>query len=213
MNVVDLSFPVVGLAVPRDHGYALYGALCAAQATLHGADWLGVHPLAGVPVGADTLRLGRRSELRVRVPAERIPELLVLAGRRLSVAGAPLLLGAPRVHALSPAASLDARLVAVKLTAAPRRFNAQLGRDALDTAAMAARVETELNRQLAGLGIEGRLSLRGRQRLTVAGRRIVGYSVRVEGLSAEASVLLQEAGLGGRRAMGCGMFRPTRRTA
>jgi len=28
MPFVDLAFPVVGSSIPRDHGYALYGALC-----------------------------------------------------------------------------------------------------------------------------------------------------------------------------------------
>jgi CRISPR-associated protein Cas6 len=46
--------------------------------------------------------------------------------------------------------------------------------------------------------------------MTVAGKRVVGYSVRVAGLSAEQSFRLQSAGLGGKRAMGCGIFRPTR---
>jgi CRISPR/Cas system CSM-associated protein Csm4 (group 5 of RAMP superfamily) len=44
----------------------------------------------------------------------------------------------------------------------------------------------------------------------VAGRRILGYSVRVAELTLDESLILQERGLGGKRRMGCGVFRGTR---
>jgi CRISPR-associated endonuclease/helicase Cas3 len=210
MTTVDLSFPIVGERVPRDHGYALYGALSRTLKALHGATWLGVHPLGGTRVDERTLQFGQRSQLRLRLPAERIPEVLPLAGAKLDVAGAPIRLGAPSVHALVPAASLDARLVAIKLTAAPHRRNEALGRDALDVAGFAERYTAEIRRQLDGLEISSPFELRGRRSLTVDGRRVVGYSVRVLGLSADASIVLQEKGIGGKRRMGCGLFRGTR---
>ncbi len=183
MNIVDLGFPVVGTWVPRDHGYLLYSALCTALPALHGAPWLGVHPLGGVPDGDGTLRLRKEAELRLRLPGERVRDALALAGRTLHVGEARLQIGAPRVYALVPAPSLDARLVVIKVTNVPRRLHGELGRETLDTQALEASVRAELGRQLARLGVDGRLSLRGRQRMTVGGRRIVGYSVRVEELT------------------------------
>jgi CRISPR-associated protein Cas6 len=44
--------------------------------------------------------------------------------------------------------------------------------------------------------------------LRIQGRRIVGYALRVVGLTDEDSVRLQEEGLGGRRRMGCGVLVP-----
>lgn len=209
--MIDLSFRVLGDRVPRDHGYALYAAICQTLPQLHGAPWLGVHPLSNVFCEGDLLRLGDSAEFRVRIPAERIPEVLGLSGRSLTVAGNSLRLGVPRVHALKPAQSLDARLVALRLTRPPRRSNHDLGRETLDMEAFERRYEAELLRQLAALGVKGgRLSLQGRRTLCVAGRTLIGFSVRVGELDAEGSLLLQETGLGGKRAMGCGLFRPTR---
>jgi CRISPR-associated protein Cas6 len=210
VTMVDLSFPIVGALVPRDHGYALYGALCRAVPGLHGASWLGVHPLGGMRVDAVSLQIDRRSQLRLRLPADRIGEVLPLAGASLDVSGSSLRLGAPGVHALVPAAALDARMVAIKLTRAPRRRNDELGRVALDVAGFAERYTAEIRRQLDAIGIGGPFELHGRRSMTVGGRRVVGYSVRVMGLSADESIALQETGIGGKRRMGCGLFRRTR---
>jgi hypothetical protein len=51
MTIIDLAFPLQPAEVPRDHGYALYGALCRAVPELHEARWLGVHRLSGRPFG------------------------------------------------------------------------------------------------------------------------------------------------------------------
>ncbi len=210
-DVVDLAFPVLGESVALDHGYALYGAVCATLPELHGTDWLGIHPLDGEPVGDGSLHLRKGSRLKLRIPAPRIPEVLPLAGKRLLVGGRPLQLRAPVVTPLLPAASLDARCVHVRLTTPPRADNAELGRPTLDTAKMAEAAQLELERQLAELGVSGRIALHGKRTISVAGQRLVGFSVRVSGLDGDGSLLLQARGLGGKRAMGCGIFRPTKR--
>jgi CRISPR-associated protein Cas6 len=122
---LDLSFPIQGERVPRDHGYALYGALSRAIPALHGASWLGVHPLGGALADDATLLFGRHPHLRLRLPADRIADVLPLAGARLDVGGAALRLGAPRVHALAPVASLDARMAANTRSSVARRSMSQ----------------------------------------------------------------------------------------
>jgi CRISPR-associated protein Cas6 len=101
-------------------------------------------------------------------------------------------------------------MVAIKLTHAPRHPNGELGRETLDVAGFAERYTAEIRRQLDAIGIGKPFELRGRRSVTVAGRRVVGYSVRVIGLSADESIALQEKGIGGKRRMGCGLFRGTR---
>ena len=172
--------------------------------------WLGVHPLGGRPAHEDRLDTERGGSLRLRLPAERIADVLPLAGATLDVAGAAVLLGAPTIHSLVPAASLDARLVAIKLTRAPRHKNAALGRDTLDVEGFQTRYVAEIGRQLAALEIRKPFEIHGRRSLTVAGRRVVGFSVRVHSLTADESLRLLEHGIGGKRRMGCGIFRPTR---
>jgi len=210
VTVIDLSFPASGQCIPRDHGYPLYAALCRALPELHRARWLGVHPFSGVVVEGEQLRLRDTAEMRLRLPAERIPDVLSLAGGEIDVGGNALRLGTPRVYPLVPAPNLDARIVVVHLTRAPRRFNAALGREALDVESFEDRYRAELSRQLQRQGAQGKLTLEGRRTIQVAGRRLIGYSVRVEGIDAEESLRLQESGLGGKRSMGCGLFRRTR---
>jgi CRISPR-associated protein Cas6 len=210
MPAVDLAFSVRGNTVPSDHGYSLYAALSRELPAIHGAKWLGIHPLSGTPVDDVTLRLRDKGQLQLRLPVERIADVLPLAGKALAVAGQRVVLGTPHVFALEPAASLDARLVIIKLTEPPHRHNELLDRESLDTGAFLQRYLEELKRQLTTLEIAATPELCGRGRITVSGKCLVGYSVRVSGRSAAQSLRLQEAGLGGKRRMGCGMFRPTR---
>jgi len=67
-----------------------------------------------------------------------------------------VLLGAPTIHSLVPAASLDARLVAIELTRAPHHANPALERETLDVAAFQERYTSEIERQLAALEIRQR---------------------------------------------------------
>lgn len=201
---VDLVFPVRGTTVPRDHGYALYGALSRALPALHGADWLGVQGILGRLVGPEMIGLQPAGALRLRVPTDKIAMLLALAGTTLDVQGSAIRLSAPAVQVLKPTAALDARLVVIRLT---RGID-----EPFDRVAFNERFAAEARRQLARLGVAGELTLRGRGSIRVGGQRIIGHAVGVSGLSAEHSLILQVHGLGGKRTMGCGMFRPARVT-
>lgn len=206
MPTVDLLFPVHGGPFPRHHSYELFASVCRLTPGFHADTNVGVFRLRGLPAG-DRIIPDGRTALRLRLPAERIPEALPLAGNTLSLDGAHLRIGTPRVWALEPAASLYAPLVLIKLAALdgegvrPERF--------LDAAGA----------QLADMGIRAELSIpsvsggphRGEPRrriLHVKHHRLAGYAVLARGLSAEDSVHLQERGLGGKRRMGCGLFVP-----
>ena len=187
--MVELCFPVRGTMVPRDHGYFLYSAISSAIPELHEARWLGVHPLSGVVVGPDQLALRSRTSLRLRLPAERIPLALGLAGRTLPIGGGSITLAAPNVQALEPASSLDARLVVIRLTRPDKeQLPGQPERLVLDRIAFEKRFRAELSRQLLAIGIAQPFDLCGRRAIQVAGRRVVGFSVRVRDLAAEQSV-------------------------
>ncbi|MBX3276057.1 MAG: type I-MYXAN CRISPR-associated protein Cas6/Cmx6 [Sandaracinaceae bacterium] len=209
MTTLELAFPLRGTSLPRDHGYPLYAALASRVPAVHGAGWLGVHPVGG-KVSDGLIALGPAAELRVRLPSARVGELLPLAGAQLDIAGSAIRLGAPVVHALAPRSALDARMVLLKLTAPPTRPNTDLARDVLDNEGFADRYRAELGRQLERLEVRCHLELCGRRTMTIKGKRLVGYSVRLTGLDPDGSLRVQAKGLGGRRALGCGLFRPTR---
>lgn len=200
LSHIDLAFPVRGRTIHRDHSYALYGALSRLLPEIHGASWIGIHSISGKPVNPDEIALEPLGTLRMRAPTERIGQLLGLVGATLEVAGQRLELGAPKVHALTPVATLDARLVVIRLTGGLSK--------PFDRGAFDQRFVAEAQRQLAKHGIRGDLELCGRQSLSIGGQRVLGHSVRVLGLASEDSLKLQIHGIGGKRIMGCGLFRP-----
>lgn len=189
---VDLWFPVRGPALPSDHGYSVYGALCGVVPALHEAPWWGLHTVRGERLGDRRILVPRGARLGVRLPAEQIPLVLPLAGLTLDVAGCPLSLGPATVAALEPADALAARIVTIKGFTEPEALLAPLAR------------------QLEALGVKADPSIGARKIVRIGGAAVVGFSIRLVGLDPEASIKVQEMGLGGRRRFGCGVFRPSR---
>lgn len=201
MPMIDLAFQLVGSTIPLDHGYALFAALCRIIPELHGNRRLGVHPIRGRQVAPGVLALVDGSRLRLRIPSEEIAPYLAVAGRELVLGDHRVRVGIPRVESLIPAASLAARLVTFKNALTPESSIEHM-RGALAGLAIDAAPQLVLASQGPRTGQPLRRVLR------VKDKRIVGYAVRVQGLTAEASITLQEHGLGGRRRMGCGVFVP-----
>lgn len=197
-SMIDLSFALEGDRIPLDYGYSLFSALVHVVPKLHGDARVGVHPIRGLRQGPRVLTLVPASRLRLRLPPEDLVSYIGLAGTRLELDGFALRVGIPRVESLVPAASLTSRLVTIK------------GAQELGAFAVAAR------RLLSEVGVTAEPVLDGdppvggpaRRVFRIKGRRLVGFSLRVVGLTAEESLRLQESGLGGRRRMGCGVFVP-----
>ena len=201
MPVIDLAFDLRGGTIPLDYGYDLFGALCRVVPGLHGDRRVGIHPIRGLRQAPRRLTLVPQSRLRLRLPSEEVAMYLALAGATLDLEGSRLAVGIPRIESLRPTPVLSARLVTIGRLIEPAEF------------------EASARRQLAALGVSARLefvpeaepSCAGRPTrrvLRIKGRRIVGYALRVAGLTAEESLLVQESGLGSRRRMGCGVFVP-----
>ena len=195
---VGVHFPVQGRQLEADHGYSLYAAITRHLPSLHGASWLGIELLSGVPWHEGIVMLPTRgARLRLRIPADHYGHVLPLAGRRLDINGHTIRLGIPSARPLLPAASLYARCVTIKKFTEPEPF--------LDAA----------RRQLEALNISATLELpldedgRPRRRIiTIQGKRVVGFSLAAHNLNDEDSLRFQASGLGGRRAMGAGHFNP-----
>lgn len=211
---VELRFPFQGQTLPTDHGYALFAALSRLLPEAHDSAWLAVSTLPGMARGDGTLQLDPQAALRLRIriedepqppnqlqvdpqavlssclPHERVPLVLKLAGKRLNIGGHDLRLGAPQIFLLQPASALYARCVTIKKFTEPEPF--------LDAVC----------RKLDELGVKGEPVLGPRRVVRVGNHTIVGFGLAVHELSDEASLVLQEKGMGGRRHMGCGFFNP-----
>lgn len=191
MPVLDLLFPVRGGRVPLDHGYLLFSALCHRLPELHAHPDIGVFNLRGTSTDARTLHVGTGT-LRLRCSSDAVADMLPLTGKTLVLAGQDLLLGTPRIQALSAPDSLSARMVTFK--------------NALE----ASTFEAATLKFLAELECGGRPVLGRRRIVSISGKKVVGFALTVRGLSPASSLRLQSHGLGGRRHMGCGLFLPTR---
>ena len=195
---IVVHFPLQGRRLPADHGYALHAAITRHLPALHQADWLGVEMISGVPWQAGLIVLPTRgAHLRLRLPTAHFAQVLPLAGQRLDIDGHQLRLGIPTARALMPAHSLYARVVTIKhhTDAEPFLDAARLKLAALD---ITADLELPLDEQ-------GRVR---RRIITIKGQHIVGFSLAAHHLTDDDSLRLQTHGLGGRRAMGGGIFNP-----
>lgn len=204
---IDLAFSLIGTApIPADHGYQLYAAISRVLPSVHQSNGIGIHPIRGRQVGDRQMQICDWSKLTIRIAAERISELLPLAGKQLNIAGRSVCVGIPQVYALAPAAALRSRLVTIK------PGGKEDPRPPDESTFLAA-----ARRQLESLGIsgEGQLTIPTRDQrpirrtLRIKEKEVVGYEVIVSGLTGEKSIFLQQHGIGGRRHMGCGIFVPT----
>jgi CRISPR-associated endonuclease/helicase Cas3 len=205
---VDVSFPMIGASVPLDHGYRLFGAVSRAlEDKVHAAKWLAIHPVRGVPREDGTMSLvARRSALTLRIPPAELMKVLPLAGREIEVGGHRLGLGTSRVYALRAAPTLKSRLVVVKKFTEPEPFREAVVRQLEE---LGVKATVELVRRPLREGRDTRDVWR--RVLRIAGDTVVGFGVRLEGLSDEHSLRVQYAGIGGRQRFGCGVFVPEKR--
>ena len=190
MPCVDLAFRLTGATIPVDHGYALYAAISRLLPDLHADKDIGIHPVRGRYVGDGNLHLTSASHLTVRLPDDRIQAVLKLAGKTLAVDGRRLRVGVPETRALRRTAVLYSRLVTIKGFMEPDPFLAAA------------------KRQLESLGVSAHIVVGQRRTLRVKDKQVVGFEVFASQLDAQASLRLQETGLGGRHHMGCGVFVP-----
>lgn len=139
---------------------------------------------------ADTIVLPPGRFLCIRCPEDRAWRLAGSGLDRLDVAGRSVALGPPVVRPMVPSASLEAWCVTIKHATCDGSMRA---------ACLA---------QLGRMGVACRVRVGPRRVIRIAGATIVGYGVRLDGLSPGESLRVQARGLGGRTRMGCGGFVP-----
>jgi len=187
---------VQGDRLPADHGYRLYSALVAQVPALKDLDWqLGT--ITGIPDQRGWIQLGSRSKLWLRCPLPVVAMLQPLDNAVLHLSAgsstAFLRLGSLSGQTVEPVPALTSRLIVIKQLAGTEVSEFNFG--------------LSLGRQLESLGI-GRLPELGQRGcIQVKGHRLIGYGCKFSELEPEQSLALQAHGLGGKRRMGCGVFR------
>lgn len=136
---IDLVFRISGRLLAVDHGYALYSAVSRVCPPIHHDPEVGLKLIWGRYIGEGFLDLTPSSELVLRLPVDRVPDYLPLAGKSLEVRGQRLLVGVPHARALQPCPALFAALVTTRNGHDQARFRAEVGR------------------QLADMGVNGQL--------------------------------------------------------
>ena len=200
-DVVDLVFAIKCPMLPIDHAHALSVELQAALPWLAGEELAGIHLIHGAASGngwyrpeegADQLlQLSRRARMRLRVPKHRMDDARELSGRTLDIDGYTLEVGKSEVHLFSSLPTLFSRYVVTREELGEEEF-----------------MQNAAN-ELETLGISCRKMLCGiTHTLEFPDGPVFTRSLMVAELEPEASVRLQQAGLGEGRKIGCGLFIP-----
>jgi CRISPR-associated protein Cas6 len=188
MVYIELSYPVIGVALPDDHGGAMFRAISRLIPEAHGADWLTIDSMAGLMQRDGLFDIEPHAQLRMRMPQSRVPLMLKLLGRPLDVGSFKVELGAPRIFLLQPSVCLYARCVTIANRFDPGAF--------LDAVAF----------RLDSMGIGGEPELGGRRAFRIGRRMMVGFGLTLHDLDEDGSIALQEQGMGNYRHYGCGFF-------
>ena len=200
-DVVDLAFAIKCPVLPIDHAHALSVGLQAALPWLEHEKYAGIHLIHGAASGngwyrpddtaGQLLHLSRRARLRLRVPKERLDDARELTGRSLDLNGYTLDVGKADVHLFTTLPTLFSRYV--------------MTREEVDEEDFLHQAVCELE----ALGITCRKMLCGiTHTLNFPDSPVFTRSLMVADLEPEASVRLQQVGLGQGRMIGCGLFIP-----
>lgn len=207
-QIIELHFPVRGETLPSDHSYPLYAAISKLIPSIHNAPWLGIHTVKGRKLKAGIIKISSFAKLRLRLPISQASEIYQLAGAPLDVGGHPIQCGIPELHLLKPAKRLRSRFVMIKC------------KDSKGKSAETHSFLASLRKQVSELGVSAEISLEpsqipmreeddfARRAMRVKSATLTGFGVILDNLSDPDSLIVQSAGLGGKRRMGCGLFEP-----
>lgn len=189
-RMVDVVFSLAEGTLAADHANALSLAVRRVLTWLDAEPEAGILPLSGLARGNGVNYVGRRSRLVLRVPTHRSASTDSLAGVRLDLDGGVLTVGASSLRPLFPARGVVySHLVSVGTG---------------DEIEFISRCRALLDER----GLKPQLITGKAGELRTAQGLVGGFSLMLHGLAAADSLAVQEAGLGGHRALGCGIFIP-----
>ncbi|MGE5617178.1 MAG: type I-MYXAN CRISPR-associated protein Cas6/Cmx6 [Bacillota bacterium] len=188
-EMVDVVFDLSATILPDGYEWPLYQAIAKRASWMADSPYSGIHPIRGTRSSGGILFVAKRAKLAIRMPRDRVCAASILEGAVLDLGAATVRLGQGTFRRFRPA---------------PTLYAARVTTGEADEGAFSERVGAELD----ALDIP-RLFLCGRRADVMFEDRLqAAFSVAVHGLSDPQSLLLQRAGLGIARAVGCGVFVP-----
>ena len=202
-EIQDVIFKVNCKTLPLDHAHDLKTALHTVFPWFNEEEIVGIHQIHGAESGNGWLRpedtenellhLSRRARMSLRVPKERIDEVLALTGQILDIGGYRLEVGSGNIKQLSPLGTQFARYIVV-----------EHGEE--DEEAFLQRVADELKDLL---NIKIRKVMCGKpHKIRLPNECLSTRSLMVADLEPDSAIKLQQLGLGRGRKLGCGLFLP-----
>ena len=199
-DVLDIVFKIDCKQLPNDHAWPLSQTLQAALPWLSDAPGAGIHLIHGAgsqngwmrPEGPDDLiHLSKRARMTLRMPAERVDDVLSLQGRVLEFDAYRIGLGKASVKPLSTYEVQFSRNVVCDSDMEEERF--------LEMAVEEIRkLEIKPRKLMSGMV----------QELRSPAGPVFTRSLMIADLEPQEAVVLQENGLGPDRLLGCGLFVP-----
>ena len=189
-DMVDVAFGLVAPTLPRDFEWPLYRAIVRVAPWLGSAHYAGIHPLRTTRTADGSHLVARRTRLVVRMPRDRTCAASILERASLDLGG-------------GEAAQLGTGVLR-KLAPAPTVYSSRVVTGDADEETFSAHLLEELE----ALGIRRPIVCGKRSSVALDGLEAPAFSVAVHGLGEAASLVLQCAGLGRGRAIGCGLFVP-----
>ena len=193
MDMVDVAFSLRGGSIPADHGWHLFRRLAERLDWLEAEADAGVHPIRGSRAVAGEIHLGARARLMLRLPQVRAQQSFALSGACFDL-GNRVEIGSARLRPLFAHGTLYSQFVA---TGTPDE----------------AGFQRDVDRELHHAGIECKVICGRMRRAQTPSAEIAGFSLMLHQLSPEHSLMMQAAGLGAGRKLGCGIFVPHKSAA
>ncbi len=188
-EMVDVVFDLTAEMLPPGHEWPLYQAVSRLAPWFGDSPHSGIHPIRGTRAEDGTLVVAKRAKLVVRMPRDRVCAASILEGATLGLGSTTARLGQGTFRKFRPS---------------PTLYSPRVATGDAEEMAFAVRIAGELE----ALGIRGSIICGKRVEVAYGQGVVAAYSVAVTGLNEADSILLQSAGLGIARPVGCGLFVP-----
>ncbi len=201
-EIIDISFNITCKQLPLDHAWELREQLHQALPWLKENKLAGIHQLFVADSNNGWMRPeesqnqvlypSRRTRLYLRIPSKNIEEAKTLTGKTLTIANHPLTLGKPKQKELVNTSIIFSRHLVTDKNETEDEF--------------LRRYATEFKR-ITGENIKKMMSGKGNRIKTPEGE-IYTRHLMIADLNTDASIKIQQLGMGEERQLGCGIFLP-----